>query len=112
MQHHQPALRDDEDALTAAVVGLARAFGRYDYKRITGLLQLAGWQVNQMRVQRIWRREGLGIPKRQPDRGRLRLTDGSCIRIRPEHGNHVWSFRLRHREDPRRSDLEAADRRG
>ena len=46
-------LRDDEDALTAAVIGLARSFGRYGYKRITGLLQMAGWQVNAKRVQRI-----------------------------------------------------------
>ncbi len=55
-QRHQLALRDDEDALTAAVVGLARSFGRYGYKRITGLLQMAGWNVNAKRVQRIWRR--------------------------------------------------------
>ena len=87
-----PQLRDDEDALTAAIVGLARSFGRYGYRRITGLLQMAGWQVNAKRVQRIWRAEGLKVPKRQPKRGRLWLADGSCIRLRPEHRNHVWAY--------------------
>jgi transposase InsO family protein len=73
------------------VIGLARSFGRYGYKRITGLLQMAGWNVNAKRVQRIWRAEGLKVPKRQPKRGRLWLNDGSCIRLRPEHRNHVWA---------------------
>ena len=91
-QRHQVQLRGDEDALTAAVVGLARSFGRYGYKRITGLLQMAGWQVNTKRVQRIWRAEGLKVPAKQPKRGRLWLNDGSCIRLRPEHRNHVWAY--------------------
>ena len=53
---------------------------------------MAGWNVNQKRVQRIWRSEGLKVPKRQPKRGRLWLADGSCIRLRPEHRNHVWAY--------------------
>ena len=52
--------------MTAAVIGLARSFGRYGYKRITGLLQMAGWQVNAKRVQRIWRAEGLKVPSGSP----------------------------------------------
>jgi len=74
------------------VVGLARTFGRYGYKRITGLLQMAGWSVNTKRVQRIWRAEGLKVPAKQPKRGRLWLADGSCIRLRPQHANHVWAY--------------------
>jgi len=65
-QRRQARLRDDEDALTAAVVGLARSFGRYGYKRITDLLQMAGWSVNAKRVQRIWRAQGLKIPNASP----------------------------------------------
>ena len=91
-QRHQVQLRSDEDALTAAIVALAGRFGRYGYKRITGLLQMAGWNVNQKRVQRIWRSQGLKVPKRQPKRGRLWLADGSCIRLRPQHANHVWAY--------------------
>jgi hypothetical protein len=52
----------------------------------------AGWLVNDKRVERIWRREGLKVPPRQPKRGRLWLADGSCIRLRPERANHVWAY--------------------
>jgi putative transposase len=52
----------------------------------------AGWKVGKDRVERIWRREGLKIPKRQKPRGRLWLNDGSCVRLRPTHANHVWSY--------------------
>ncbi len=51
-----------------------------------------GWRVNHKRVERIWRQEGLKVPKKQPKRGRLWLNDGSCIRLRPEHKDHVWSY--------------------
>ena len=78
--------------MTAAVIALARRFGRYGYRRITELLEMAGWTVNAKRVQRIWRQEGLKVPSKQPKRGRLWLTDGSCIRLRPQHKNHVWAY--------------------
>jgi putative transposase len=73
-------------------VALASEYGRYGYRRITALLQIAGWRVGRDRVQRIWRREGLKVPKRHRPRGRLWLNDGSCIRLRPARANHVWSF--------------------
>ncbi len=55
--------REDEERLTAAIVGLATQYGRYGYRRITALLHRDGWQVNHKRVERIWRREGLKVPK-------------------------------------------------
>jgi len=78
--------------LTTAIVELATQYGRYGYKRVTGLLREAGWKVNRKRVERIWRQEGLKVPARQPKRGRLWLTDGSCLRLRPEYPNHVWAY--------------------
>ena len=84
-----PRGRDDEEALTADIVALAREYGRYGYRKITALLRQAGWVVNVKRVERIWRREGLKVPPRQPRRGRLWLNDGSCVRLRPERANHV-----------------------
>ena len=83
---------DDEAALTADIIALAIQYGRYGYRRITALLRNAGWVVNIKRVERIWRREGLKVPAKQPKRKRLWLNDGSCIRLRPEHPNHVWSY--------------------
>ena len=91
-QRYGPLRRTDEDALTRAIIALATQYGRYGYRRITALLQSAGWQVGKDRVQRIWRREGLKVPQRQPKRGRLWLNDGSCVRLRPERANHVWSY--------------------
>ena len=67
-------------------------YGRYGYRRITAMLQTEGWHVNHSRVERLWRREGLKVPRKQRKRGRLRLNDGSCIRLRPEHKNHVWAY--------------------
>ena len=56
------------------------------------MLVAEGWRVNIKRVYRIWRREGLKIPMKRPKRGRLWLNDGSCVRLRPERLNHVWSY--------------------
>lgn len=91
-QRRPPRAPDDEARLTADIVELATTYGRYGYRRITALLRQAGWAVNKKRVERIWRREGLKVPRRQPKRGRLWLGDGSCVRLRPEGPNHVWAY--------------------
>ncbi|BAJ81209.1 putative transposase for insertion sequence element [Acidiphilium multivorum AIU301] len=91
-QRKVPRGADDEAALTGDIIALARQYGRYGYRRVTALLRDAGWHVNRKRVERIWRREGLKVPQRQPKRSRLWLNDGSCIRLRPEYPGHVWSY--------------------
>ena len=91
-QRYRPIQREDEDRLTRSIIELASQYGRYGYRRITALLQRAGWRVGKDRVERIWRREGLKIPRKQKARGRLWLNDGSCVRLRPERRNHVWSY--------------------
>ena len=58
-QRYRAIRREDEDALTQAIIQLASQYGRYGYRRITALLQRAGWRVGKDRVERIWRREGL-----------------------------------------------------
>jgi transposase InsO family protein len=92
-QRRVPQGRDDEERLTADIIELARQYGRYGYRKIAELLRSrAGWVVNDKRVERIWRREGLKVPSKQPKKGRLWLNDGSCIRLRAERPNHVWSY--------------------
>jgi len=91
-QRRCPVERDDEAILTSAIVALASEYGRYGYRRITALLRAQGWDVNVKRVWRIWRREGLKVPTKQPKRGRLWLNDGSCVRLRPGWPNHVWAY--------------------
>ena len=85
-------MRDDEAALTADIIAFATEYGRYGYRRIAAMLRDAGWAVNVKRIERIWRLEGLKGPQKQPKRGRLWLNDGSCVRLRPTHTNHVWSY--------------------
>ena len=91
-----PQGRDDEERLTADIIELARQYGRYGYRKIAALLRDAGWVVNDKRVERIWRREGLKVPKKQPKRGRLWLTDGSCVRMisKSPHPTSGTSFRI------------------
>ncbi len=82
----------EKEKLVARIIELATQYGRYGYRRITAMLRQESWQVNHKRVERIWRREGLKVPQKQPKRRRLWLNDGSCIRLRPEHKDHVWSY--------------------
>ena len=91
-QRKRPKGRADEEALVADIIRLASRHGRYGYRRITAMLRSEGWTVNAKRVERIWRREGLKVPQKHLKRGRLWLNDGSCVRLRPEHPNHVWSY--------------------
>ncbi len=94
-QRYAPRPREDEAPLTARIVELAGTFGRYGYRRVTAMLRheaWGSWGVNHKRVERIWRGCGLKVPKRQPKRGRLWLSDGSCVRLRPQHKDHVWAY--------------------
>jgi putative transposase len=92
-QRRQLSPPSDEDPLTRDIIELASKYGRYGYRRVTALLKHEkGWRVNHKRVERIWKRVGLKVPNKQPKRGRLWLNDGSCIRLRPEHQDHVWSY--------------------
>ncbi|MBP2492805.1 putative transposase [Methylobacterium sp. PvP062] len=91
-QRKVPRGRDDEAALTADLVELARRYGRYGHRKIGALLKAAGWLVHDKRVERIWRRDGLKVPGRQPKKGRLWDGDGSCIRLKPERRDHVRAY--------------------
>lgn len=86
----QPGPTDER--LRARIIDLAKAYGRYGYRTITWLLQREGWNVGTDRVYTIWRQEGLQVPQKQPKRARLWRADGSCVRLRPTHRNHVWSY--------------------
>jgi putative transposase len=91
-QRREAHVPDDEPALVRRMTELATAYGRYGYRRITALLRAEGSRVNHKRVERLWRREGLKVPQRQRPRRRPWLNDGSCVRLRPEHPGHVWSY--------------------
>lgn len=83
---------EDEEALRADIIRLASKYGRYGYRKIAALLRTEGWFVNDKRIERIWREEGLKVPSKQVKKARLYFNNGSCIRLRPLHKNHVWSY--------------------
>jgi len=87
-----PVKRDDEDEVRGKIIYLATNFGRVGYRMVCDMLNNNGVDINHKRVERIWREEGLKLPQKQPKRRRLWLNDGSCIRLRPERKNHVWSY--------------------
>jgi len=91
-QRYQKRVVEDEEILIARMVALASEYGRYGYRRITAMLRWEGWLVNHKRVERLWRREGLKVPAKQPKRGRLWLNDGSIVRLRAAFPKHVWSY--------------------
>jgi putative transposase len=91
-QRYQPTPRPDEAAIRQRVIELASKYGRYGYRLVWGMMRDEGYEVNHKRVYRIWREEGLKVPKKQPKRARLWLSEGSTIRLRPERKNHVWSY--------------------
>ena len=86
-----PKSSDDEDRLVQGVIELARQYGRYGYRCIAAILRDSRWLLNDKRVERLWRCKGLTVPMKQPKRSRFWLNDGSCVRLRPQHVNHVWS---------------------
>lgn len=91
-QRYKKRVAEDEEILTTRMVALASEYGRYGYRRITAMLRWEGWRVNHKRVERLWRREGLKVPAKQPKRGRLWLNDGSIVRLRAAFPKHVWSY--------------------
>src|SRR4051812_21145084 len=106
-QRNTPRVHDDEEALTADLIELARQYGRYGCRKIAALLRDAGWRGNDKRGERIWRREGLKVPQKQPKRGRLWLADGSCpAAARAPQSRPV--LRLCRGPDPRRTQVQDA----
>jgi putative transposase len=95
-QRSKPRIKEDGPILVAEMIELATQYGRYGYRRITAMLRQRGWKVNHKRIERLWRREGLKVPSKQPKRRRLWLNDGSCVRLRPSAKNHVWSYDFVH----------------
>jgi transposase InsO family protein len=82
----------DEEDVRSEIIDIATNYGRVGYRMVTAMLRNRGRIINHKRVERIWREEGLKLPHKQTKKRRLWLTDGSCVRLRPEHRNHVWSY--------------------
>ena len=93
---YQSGPKGDEEELRLAMIKLAKQYGRYGYRKIAALLRMEGWEVNHKKVERLWREEGLQLPKRHKKRRRLYHKDSSVIRLRPQYQNHIWSVDFVH----------------
>ena len=91
-QRYEEKIRDDEGSLVKAMLHLVKQFPRYGYRRITAKLRQADWDVNPKRVYRLWRREGLKVPKHKRPRRGLGTTENGCDRRRAEQPNDVWCW--------------------
>ena len=91
-QRRQPKRRDDEVALVKRMLELVRERPRFGYRRIGVLLRREDWRVNAKRVYRLWREEGLKVPKRKRKRRSLGMSSNACHCRRAEHKDHVWTW--------------------
>ena len=88
--------RPRNDDLRLALIRLAKQYGRYGYRKVGELLQAEGWPINHKKVARLWREEGLQLPRRHKRRKRLYHHDASVIRLHPHYPNHVWAVDFVH----------------
>lgn len=91
-QRYEPQPRDDEAALVQSMLELVRQRPRFGYRRIGRLLRRDGWHVSDTRVYRLWRREGLKVPRKKRKRRRLGTSENGCHRRRAEFKGHVWCW--------------------
>jgi len=91
-QRYETKHPDKDKALTAEIKKLAGAHKRYGYRMITAKLKQSGWSVNHKRVQRIWRKEGLQVPYRRKFRKAKGDSKNSCVAMKSERMNHVWTY--------------------
>jgi putative transposase len=89
-------VRPDEGRLVSRMLALVRKHPRYGYRRIWALLRAEGWRVNRKRVYRLWRRQGLKVPRKQRKKRRLGSSANGCARRRPAHRDDVWCWDFIH----------------
>jgi putative transposase len=95
-QRQRPKARDGEQRLVTRMLELVRRHPRFGYRRIWVLLCREGWRVNRKRVFRLWRQQGLKVPRKQRKKRRLGSSVNSCVRRPAEHRGHVWAWDFVH----------------
>jgi putative transposase len=95
-QRQQPKTQEGAGRLVRRMLELVRQHPRYGYRRIWALLRREGWRVNRKRIHRLWRQQGLKVPRRQRKKRRLGSSANSCVRRPAEHKGHVWAWDFLH----------------
>jgi transposase InsO family protein len=88
---YQAKPNPERSALVARLKVLAVRRPRFGQDRITALLR-KDTVVNHKRVERLWRREGLQVPRKRRKQRYSGTTDNGSERIPALHKDHVWSY--------------------
>ena len=91
-QRYRVRPADDEVRLVRRIGELVRRHPRFGYRRIWALLRAEGWDVNRKRIHRLWRREGLKVPKNRRKKRRVGDSANACHRHRSQRMNDVWCW--------------------
>lgn len=91
-QRHEPVVVGDEVALRAALRRISRERPRWGYRRAHTLLLQDGWVLNIKRTRRLWREEGLRVPRTRRKRQRLGESTIPADRLRAQAPDHVWAI--------------------
>jgi putative transposase len=95
-QVYVPRVKDENQQIVERMLELVRVYPRYGYRRICAKLRQEEWQVSEKRVHRLWKREGLKVPRKPRKRRRLGLSANSIVCYRAEHKDHVWTWDFVH----------------
>ncbi len=111
-QRYEVQPRDDEAALTKRMRALVRQRPRFGYRRIGALLRAEAWHASDTRVWRLWRREGLKVPRKKRKRRSLGMSANSCQTRKAEQQDHVWCWDFVFESHHERQHAEVAVDRG
>ena len=100
-QRYESRVPREEAALIEAIGEIVRRHPRYGYRMACGRLRLDGWLVNHKRIYRLWRREGLRVPRKHRKKRRLGIAAHGIGRLRAIHPNDVWCWDFVHDSDER-----------
>ena len=85
---YQPRLQAKNEELAERLRTIARKHKRYGYRRAWDLLRREGEKVNHKRVHRLWKQEGLRVPRRK----KRRRAKGGAVPLQAQRPNHVWTY--------------------
>jgi len=91
-QRYRGSRRTKDAPLVAALHRVSGRRPRAGYRSVAAYLRRDGWLVNDKRVQRLWRLEGLKVPRRQRKRRRVGSSENGAQRRRATRINEVWSY--------------------
>ena len=86
---YESRLAAKDAPVVAAMRALSAQYPRFGYRRIHVFLERQGQVMSPDRAHRLWRQNGLQVPRHRP---RRRISTGRPRPLLPERINHVWTY--------------------